>query len=327
MRRNPQFVKPSGRSVALWLCILLVLAFTGTSAFAQGSSGATLQASKTIDVCDNGDGTWKFSGEVSVWNTGTATAQGLNITDCLQYKSASQSGQPKNVVCLANVQNDAPSGPTTTIPGLTSETEALRFSYDFTGFFSTPLDVNGTIRNSAQLTITNHSGGVVNGPNPKATWMGGTPPACTRSCGCTLTQGYWGTHNNNVCTSNPSSPLCVIWPSPYDPNALFFNSGLTWQQIMDTSDAGGNAYINLAHQYIAAVLNVANGACDPDSVAQLITLAQGFFNGFAAGSDFCASGGPPGTTTCGLQVTWAGILADYNQGTGAFTNNPGHCSQ
>src|ERR1041385_3078022 len=315
MRRKPQFVKPSGRSIELWVCSSDLLAFTGTSAFAQGASGATLQASKTIDVCDNGNGTWKFSGEVSVWNTGTATAQGLNITDCLQYKSASQSGQPKNLVCLANVQNDAPSGPTTTIPGLTSETEALRFSYDFTGVFSTPLDVTGTIRNNAQLTITNYSGGVVNGPNPKATWTGGTPPACTRSCGCTFTQGYWG--------SKPG----VVWPSPFDRTALFFNSGLTWQQIMDTSDAGGNAYINLAHQYIAAVLNVANGACDPDSVAQLITLAQGFFTGFAVGSDFCASGGPPGTTTCGLQVTWAGILADYNQGTGSFTSNPGHCSE
>jgi hypothetical protein len=310
-----RLVKTSGRGVALWSCILLILAFAGNQAFAQGSSGATLQASKTLDICDNGDGTWKFSGEVSVWNTGLNAAQGLNITDCLQYKSASQSGQPKNLVCLSNVQNNPPSGPTTTVPGLTDETAALRFSYDFTGVYSTPLDVSGTIRNSAQLTITNHSGGVTNGPNPKATWAGGTPPACTRSCGCTFTQGYWD--------NKPG----VVWPAPYDRNALFFNSGLTWQQIMDTSDAGGNAYINLAHQYIAAVLNVANGACDPDSVAQLIVLAQGFFNGFAAGSDFCASGGPPGTTTCGLQVTWAGILADYNQGTGSFTSNPGHCSE
>lgn len=312
MRRTPQFITPSGRSVALWLCILLVLAFAGTSAFAQGSSGATLQASKTIDICDNGNGTWKFSGEVSVWNTGANAAQGLNITDCLQYKSASQSGQPKNLVCLSNVQNDGPSGPTTTIPGLTTETEALRFSYDFTGVFSTPLDVSGTIRNSAQLTITNHSGGVTNGPNPKATWTGGMPPACTRSCGCTFTQGYWG--------NKPG----VIWPAPYDRNALFFNSGLTWQQIMDTSDAGGNAYINLAHQYIAAVLNVANGACDPNSVQQFIDLSTGFFNGFAGGSFFCASGGQG--TNCSLQVTWAGILDDYNNGTGSFTNNPGHCS-
>jgi hypothetical protein len=309
---STQSLKTSGRSIALWLCILLVLAFAGTSASAQGSSGATLQASKTIDVCDNGDGTWKFSGEVSVWNTGTNAAQGLNITDCLQYKSASQSGQPKNLVCLANVQNDGPSGPTTTIPGLTAETEALRFSYDFTGVFSTPLDLSGTIRNSAQLTITNHSGGVTNGPNPKATWTGGTPPACTRSCGCTFTQGYWG--------NKPG----VIWPAPYDRNALFFNSGLTWQQIMDTSDAGGNAYINLAHQYIAAVLNVANGACDPNSVQQFIDLSTGFFNGFAGGSFFCASGGQG--TNCSLQVTWAGILDDYNNGTGSFTNNPGHCS-
>jgi hypothetical protein len=314
MRRiSIRFVKPSGRNVALWSCILLLTIFVATGSFAQGSSGATLQASKTLDICDNGDGTWKFSGEVSVWNTGANAAQGLNISDCLQYKSPSQSGQPKNLVCLSNVQNDGPSGPTTTIPGLTNETEALRFSYDFTGVYSTPLDVNGTIRNSAQLTIANHSGGVTNGPNPKATWAGGTPPACTRSCGCTFTQGYWG--------SKPD----VVWPAPYDRNALFFNSGLTWQQIMDTSDAGGNAYINLAHQYIAAVLNVANGACEPDSVKQFIDLSTGFFQSFALGSSFCASGGQG--TNCSLQVTWAGILADYNQGTGSFASNPGHCSE
>lgn len=313
----------TGRSVALWLCILLLTTFAATGALAQGSSGATLQASKTLDICDNGNGTWKFSGEVSIWNTGVNDAQGLNITDCLQYKTAAQSGQPQNVACLSNVQNNGPSGPTTVIPGLTQETAALRFSYDFTGVFTTPLDVSGTIRNSAQTTILNHSGGTIKGPNPKTTWAGGTPPACTRACGCTLTQGYWGNHNNDVCTTDPNSPLCVIWPGSHLPDDPFFNSGLTWLQILNTSDAGGNAYINLAHQYIAAVLNVANGACEPDSVKQLIDESTGFFQAFALGSSFCSSS----ASGCPLQVTWAGILADYNQGTGAFTNNPGHCAQ
>ena len=201
-------------------------------------------------------------------------------------------------------------GGTTTIPGLTQEVEAFRFSYDFSSTFTTPLDPSGTIRNSAQVNITNHSGGNVVGPNPKATWTGGTPLACHRDCGCTFTQGYWG--------NKPD----VVWPeSGPQKTDLFFNSGLTYQQIMDASVAGGNAYINLAHQYIAAVLNVANGTCEPNSVAQLIAQSAGFFNAFAVDSFFCASS----ASGCPLQVTWAGILADYNQGTGSFAGNPGHC--
>jgi hypothetical protein len=291
----------------LSIAILGALTLLAASLVAQGASGATLQASKTLDICDNGDGTWKYFGEVSVWNTGANTAQGLTITDCLQYKTASQTKQPSNVACLYNVQSGV-----TAVPGLTQEIDALRFAYSFTGVFGTPLDPSGTIRNSAQVNITNHSGGMVTGPNPKYTWTGGTPPACSQplpQCGCTFTQGYWG--------NKPD----VVWPAPYDRSALFFNSGMTWQQIMDASVSGGNAYLNLAHQYIAAVLNVANGACQPASVVTYINLATGYFSGFAAGSSFCASS----ASGCPLQVTWAGILADYNQGTGAYAGNPGHC--
>ncbi|MEN6536154.1 MAG: hypothetical protein ABFD89_21010 [Bryobacteraceae bacterium] len=131
------------------------------------------------------------------------------------------------------------------------------------------------------------------------------------SCGCTFTQGYW------------SNKPGVVWPASRPQQAdLFFNSGLTYQQIMDQSVKGGNAYINLAHQYIAATLNVANGACAPQSVVDVIAASSGFFSGFDAGSYFCASN-PKG---CPLQVMWAGILADYNQGTGVYASNPGHCT-
>lgn len=134
------------------------------------------------------------------------------------------------------------------------------------------------------------------------------PPEPT--CGCTFTQGYW------------SNKPGVVWPGSVPQRTdLFFNSGKTYQEIMDASVRGGNAYINLAHQYIAAALNVANGACGPQSVVDMLAASAAFFSGFEAGSSFCASS-PKG---CPLQVTWAGILADYNQGTGAYASNPGHC--
>ncbi len=293
--------------ILLITMVLFTVAVIGalgpTSTALAGQSGATLQASKTLDICDNGDGTWTYSGEVSVWNTGVNDAEGLNIIDCLQYKSATDKKQPQDVFCISVPLS------TTTIPGLTQETEAITFPYSFVGVYNEPLDISGVIRNSAQVNITNHSGGNVIGPNPKYTWTGGTPPACEWICGCTYTQGYWD--------NKPG----IDWPAPYDRDALFFNSGLTYQQIMDAPVSGGNAYINLAHQYIAAVLNVANGACEPDSVNQYISWAAGFFNGFTQGSYFCSSS----ASGCPLQVTWAGILADYNQGTGSYVDNPGHC--
>lgn len=306
----------SKRTLPLWctalcLCTLLVITLAATGAYAQSpKSGSTLQAAKTLDICDNGDGTWKYFGEVAVWNTGTADAQGLNITDCLQAKLNSDKKSPQNVACLLNVQNNGPSGPTTTVPGLTPEGNALVFAYDFTGTYSTPLDPSlYTIRNSAQVNITNHSGGIVTGPNPKDTWAGGTPPSCTPTCGCTLTQGYWRTHPE-------------AWPAGGpQPGDLFFNSGLTYLEIMLATEAGGNAYVKLAHQYIAAVLNVANGACEPQSVVELIAESTGFFSGFPLGSSFCSSS----LSGCPLQVTWAGLLDTYNSGTGAYASNPGHC--
>jgi hypothetical protein len=136
------------------------------------------------------------------------------------------------------------------------------------------------------------------------------PTTPESGCGCTFTQGYW------------SNKPGVVWPvSRPQRTDLFFNSSMSYQQIMDASVRGGNAYINLAHQYIAATLNVANAACEPRSVVDVIAASTGFFSGFAAGSSFCASS-PKG---CPLQVTWAGILADYNQGTGAYASNPAHC--
>jgi len=292
----------------LTIMVLGALTLFSVGALAQGKSGATLQASKTVDICVQADGSWLYQGEVSVWNTGTNDATGLNITDCLQYKTANQSGPPQNIACLSSVQ-----GSTTTIPGLTQEANALRFAYNFSSIFSTALNTTGTIRNSALVNIANHSGGQVTGPNPKDTWTGGTPPLCKQqSCGCTFGQGYWG--------NKPG----VVWPASGPQRTdLFFNSGLTYQQIMDASVSGGNAYINLAHQYIAAVLNVANGACQPQSVAELIAESTGFFSGFTASSYFCSSNG----AGCPLQVTWAGLLDDYNQGTASYASNPGHCSE
>jgi hypothetical protein len=254
------------------------------------TNGTTLQASKTVDVCANDDGSYTYSGVVSVWNEGALATQGLSIIDCVQNKVSGR-------VWTDNFcQQLNTSG--TQIPAFTFEAGATLFPYSASNGL-----LPGDIRNSAKVTILNHSGsiGTPTGPNPKATRTGEIAP-CEEACGCTFGQGYWG--------NTPG----VVWPAPYDRNATFFLSGQTWQQVMDTP-VGGNAYYNLAHQYIAAVLNVANGACEPSGVQDTIDLATAWFETNAPAA--CTPG------SCGLQVTWAGILESYDQGT--YPGGPSHC--
>ena len=67
----------------------LILVGSGTALAAKPpgtTNGTTLQASKTIDVCVNSDGSYTYSGVVSVWNEGALATQGLSIVDCVQNK-------------------------------------------------------------------------------------------------------------------------------------------------------------------------------------------------------------------------------------------------
>jgi hypothetical protein len=80
--------------------------------------------------------------------------------------------------------------------------------------------------------------------------------------GCTYTQGYWKTHSSH----GPAGPADPGWYTPYGPyppggpNGPLFNSGLTWYQAFNTAPKGGNAWFILAHQWMAAYLNLYNGA-------------------------------------------------------------------
>ena len=123
--------------------------------------------------------------------------------------------------------------------------------------------------------------------------------------GCVRTQGYW------------SNKPGVVWPSGFDRNAPFFSSELTWQQIMDRPTRG-DAYVNLAHQYVAAVLNRAAGASAPSAVHSVINAATAWFNsGVTLGT--CTAGG------CALQRAWAGVLDAYNNG--VYPGAPQHCDE
>ncbi len=125
--------------------------------------------------------------------------------------------------------------------------------------------------------------------------------------GCTYTQGYWKTHS----TYGPAGPADDGWNNIVGgPDAAFFSSGQSWIQIFNTPPKGGNRYIQLAHQYMAAKLNVLNGTSAPQSVLDAITDAETYFNSGATPAN-------PGSPNTAL----AGILASYNEG----NTGPGHC--
>jgi hypothetical protein len=130
--------------------------------------------------------------------------------------------------------------------------------------------------------------------------------------GCTLTMGYWMTHSE-------------FGPAPYDDgwaqlangaSTLFFDSGLTWYQLFWTPPAGGNAYIQLAHQYMAAKLNILNGAATTAAVDDAIAWAEAFFPGKTPSDALSGA-------VRNQARSYANTLDQYNNG----LIGPGHCDE
>jgi len=136
---------------------------------------------------------------------------------------------------------------------------------------------------------------------------------CGNGAGCTLTQGYWKTHNNLVCDVNPGSPLCVNWPVT---SLMLGSVSYDQAQLLSifNTPAMGNGLIALAHQLIAAKLNVANGA-DGSAIAGAIVSADALIGGLVVPPVGSGSLAPSATSA----LTTA--LANFNEG----ATGPGHC--
>jgi hypothetical protein len=124
---------------------------------------------------------------------------------------------------------------------------------------------------------------------------------CVSPANCTYTQGYWKNHPD-------------AWPV----NDLTLGTvNYTEAQLLQilNQPAQGNGLVILAHQLIAAKLNISNGA-DPTDAAQAIADADAMIGGLVIppiGSGYL----PPGQTS---QLTET--LTEYNEG----TIGPGHCN-
>jgi hypothetical protein len=133
---------------------------------------------------------------------------------------------------------------------------------------------------------------------------------CTPTDTCTLTQGFWKTHGPIPVGGNANA-----WPVPGLTLGTINYTDLQLLSILNRAPAG-NGLVSLAHQLIAAKLNVANGA-DPTAVAAAIAAADALIGGLyipPVGSGLLAP-----SATSDLNDT----LTQYNEG----GTGPGHCSE
>jgi hypothetical protein len=168
-------------------------------------------------------------------------------------------------------------------------------SFDGTTLTQSDFVIVGPTATPAPIVLSNINPTYAYGVNLK------NQPGTPQELGCTYTQGYWKTHS-------------LAGPAPYDDgwknlggglehNTIFFNSGKTWLELWNTPPRG-SAYIQLAHQYMAAKLNVLNGASAPSSVTSAIAAAEAYF-----------------TSGTGDITGLASTLGSYNEG----LIGPGHC--
>jgi hypothetical protein len=120
---------------------------------------------------------------------------------------------------------------------------------------------------------------------------------------CTRTYGYWKTHSS-------------YGPAPYDPtwadigeDTEFFTTGQTYYEILCNKPKGGNAYLILAHQYIAAELNgLANNGLPTDIEADMLQ-AYSILDTYAGDLDI-----PKDDPNRELAINLAGNLDAFNNG-------------
>jgi hypothetical protein len=130
---------------------------------------------------------------------------------------------------------------------------------------------------------------------------------------CTLTPGYWKTHSQKG-----PAPYDEAWQNlgPLEEDTPFFLSGKTYYEVLWTSPQG-NAYYILAHAYIAAELNILNGASVPPAVQAAFDYATDLFTNYTPEQIGALKGAAKNAVTSNAQ-----ILDDYNNG----LTGPGHCS-
>ncbi len=132
--------------------------------------------------------------------------------------------------------------------------------------------------------------------------------------GCTYTIGYWKTHSKAFCWGKKYDKTWDLI-GPKGEKTIFYLSGMSHIAVLWTP-VKGNPYYILAHQFIAAKLNMLNGASSPDVVYDAFQEAKLLFETYTPKQV------AKGSKTLKAKFVKLGeILAKYNEG----KIGPGHC--
>jgi PKD repeat protein len=202
--------------------------------------------------------------------------------------------------------------------------ECVNVFDDFSSFMGTVCDDQtfaysqwvGPYGSCGDYTVENTATCVANdtGSSDSQIWTVNVQVPCV--FGCTLSHGYWKTHS-----SYGPAPYHDTWASLGE-DTQFFLSGQSYHEVLWTAPQGGNAYYILAHQYIAAELNVLNGASMPVEVVDAKNEAQNLLNTYTP-SEMAALRGRVGRETREQVLALAETFDNYNNG----VIGPGHCSE
>jgi hypothetical protein len=291
------------------------------------AAGATLNCTYSED--DFADGTTRL-------NTASATITGVatpftgtaNVTfgspttledNCLVVKDEGDLGDtdPLGTVCVAGTHPppagafDAPKTFNYTWLVPTGEAQCGLFMYDNTATGTTNT-TSTVVTDDASISVT------IDCPE-----------------GCTLTQGYWKTHNPSFAASRNGNgpPPDDNWNQlPDGELSGFFTIGantypvagpnpasFTWFQVFWTAPKG-NVYYSLAHQYMAAKLNDLDGVTPSATVANAILAAEDLFDTYTPAEIGALKGNNPLRAQF---IELAGILGAFNEGLAGVD----HCTE
>jgi hypothetical protein len=181
-------------------------------------------------------------------------------------------------------------------PGIWPRSSSGRISFMVDYLNRMACEETHRLTNVATLTESGYPGRAPQVRTASASLLIVTDP-CPPADGCTLTQGYWKQSHH-------------AWPGPGQYEQLyfrhwpFFDSERSWQVTFDTP-ARGDAYLILAHQYMAATLNIANGADAPDDIRAVRQAAANWFSLTSAERALVSRE---------TLTQWADALARFNEG-------------
>ena len=184
-------------------------------------------------------------------------------------------------------------------------------NHNFTHFFSAlgiafaTLAVGATVGCDAMDGTDErvYSGGSVELTAAEITTVSGGEGDTNGGDGCTLTQGYWKNHSDLA--ENASQQKA--WPVSEDTQLC----EQSWYDILHTAGKGDAWYV-VAHQYIAASLNVASGAAATAEVTAALSAAEGFLADCKISKDEKADA-----------IASKDVLDAFNNG----LIGPGHCDE